>query len=121
MLPTLLHPVCHHLPLLSAIASASCYATAQLLCRGAVVDHFEFTLASMLYNGGVLHFLFELVDRLLIAAVTMSGMSSQNHKAKFADEGKVAQVTTRISKSLHSQKMSLVFIRRASMDKALFI
>jgi hypothetical protein len=92
-----------------------------LSCRSAVVDHFEFTLAPTLYNSGVLHFLFEHMDRLLIAAVTMSGMSSQNHEAKFADEGKVAQVTIRISKSLHSQTMSLVFLRLASMGKALFI
>jgi hypothetical protein len=91
-----------------------------LSCRGIVIDHFEFTLAPTLYNGGVLHFLFELVGRLLIPAVTMSGMSSQNHEAKFADEGNVAQVTTIISKSLHSKKISLVFLRRASMDKALF-
>jgi hypothetical protein len=92
-----------------------------LSCRGAVVDHFEFTLPLTLYNGGVLHFVFEVVDRLLVAAVTMSGMYSQNNEAKFAGEGKVAQMTTRISKSLHSQTMSLVFLRWASMDKALFI
>ncbi len=75
----------------------------------------------MLYNSSVLHFLFELVDHLLIAAVTMSGMSSQNHEVNFADKGKVAWVTTRISKSLYSQAISLAFLRWASVDTAIFI
>jgi hypothetical protein len=78
-------------------------------------------LAPTIYNGGVLHFFFKHVDRLLILSITFLEMSSQIHEAKFADEGKVAQLTTRISKSLHSQTMSLVFLRRVSMDKTQFI
>jgi hypothetical protein len=46
-------------------------------------------LAPTLYDGCVLHFLFKLID-LLVVAITMSGISSQNHKAKFANKGKVA-------------------------------
>ncbi len=58
----------------------------------------------------------------------MLGILSLNHEAEFADWGNVDQFTPTsdsdppwISNSLHSQTMLPIFLRRALVDKALFI